>query len=53
MSLLDLSRWQFAITVLFYVTLAAITVGLLVPAMYGPVGTHTSSGAGRLIVRLY
>lgn len=28
MSLLDLSRWQFAITALFHMTFPAITVGL-------------------------
>ncbi|MER6959702.1 cytochrome ubiquinol oxidase subunit I [Streptomyces sp. NPDC000618] len=28
MSLLDLSRWQFAITVMFHMTFPAITVGL-------------------------
>jgi cytochrome d ubiquinol oxidase subunit I len=28
MSLLDLSRWQFAITVVFHMTFPAITVGL-------------------------
>lgn len=37
MSLLDLSRWQFAITVLFHMTFPAITVGLsiLLCVMYG------------------
>jgi cytochrome bd ubiquinol oxidase subunit I len=28
MSLIDLSRWQFAITVMFHMTFPAITVGL-------------------------
>jgi cytochrome bd ubiquinol oxidase subunit I len=37
MSLLDLSRWQFAITVLFHMTFPSITVGLsiLLCVMYG------------------
>jgi cytochrome d ubiquinol oxidase subunit I len=29
-SLLTLSRWQFAITVMFHMTFPAITVGLLI-----------------------
>lgn len=37
LSLLDLSRWQFAITVMFHMTFPAITVGLsiLLCALYG------------------
>ena len=37
MSLLDLSRWQFAITVMFHMTFPAITVGLsfLLCILYG------------------
>jgi cytochrome d ubiquinol oxidase subunit I len=37
MSLLDLSRWQFAITVMFHMTFPAITVGLaiLLSVVYG------------------
>lgn len=37
MSLLDLSRWQFAITVMFHMTFPAITVGLsiLLSVLYG------------------
>ncbi|TCC16864.1 cytochrome ubiquinol oxidase subunit I [Kribbella speibonae] len=37
MSLLDLSRWQFAITVMFHMTFPAITVGLsiLLSILYG------------------
>jgi cytochrome d ubiquinol oxidase subunit I len=37
MSLLDLSRWQFAITVMFHMTFPAITVGLsiLLAVVYG------------------
>jgi hypothetical protein len=37
MSLIDLSRWQFAITVMFHMTFPAITVGLsiLLCVLYG------------------
>jgi cytochrome bd ubiquinol oxidase subunit I len=37
MSLLDLSRWQFVITVMFHMTFPAITVGLsiLLSVLYG------------------
>jgi cytochrome bd-type quinol oxidase subunit 1 len=37
MSLLDLSRWQFAATVMFHMTFPAITVGLsiLLCVLYG------------------
>ena len=43
MSLLDLSRWQFAITVLFHMTVPAITVGLSI-LLCVLVGLHWRTG---------
>jgi cytochrome d ubiquinol oxidase subunit I len=43
MSLLDLSRWQFAITVLFHMTFPAITVGLSI-LLCVLIGLHWKTG---------
>jgi cytochrome bd-type quinol oxidase subunit 1 len=52
LSLLDLSRWQFAITVLFHMTFPAITVGLSIflCVVYG-LYWKTGNPGGDLTVR--